>query len=252
PAGLTIAAARLLELAQTYIDERTSPTGARFDAWLRELTPADIDPAVGSAGTVDLVTFHAAKGLQWRHVVAAGTCAGVVPLVAGDPEERRLFYVAMTRAVDTLTLTWSADLGPSPWLADIAAVAAAADGAEAPVDPLERTVRLAEARARLDSAAADAADGSAAAAGGPAAAAAPDPATPTAEQTARRDRLTRWRSDAALARRIAPAAVLSDSSLAKISLRRPRTLDELVETTGQSRLRLRRVWEDLQEVLADD
>jgi superfamily I DNA/RNA helicase len=62
---------------------------------------------------VTCATIHSAKGREWRHVFVVGCEEGVLPSgKAGTPEqveeERRLMYVAMTRAAETLTLTWCA------------------------------------------------------------------------------------------------------------------------------------------------
>lgn len=57
-------------------------------------------------GRVQLSTIHRAKGLEWPVVVVAGVGEGHLPLPSGnDEEERRLFYVAVTRAKDRLILT---------------------------------------------------------------------------------------------------------------------------------------------------
>ena len=61
----------------------------------------DEDRAGGDS--VDLVTFHAAKGLEWPVVHLAGLEEGLVPIHHADTEddideERRLLYVALTRA----------------------------------------------------------------------------------------------------------------------------------------------------------
>ncbi|MBI5588084.1 MAG: UvrD-helicase domain-containing protein [Deltaproteobacteria bacterium] len=57
---------------------------------------------------VSLLTLHMAKGLEFKVVFIAGFEDGVVPYVKGGEtsieEERRLFYVGMTRARDTLYL----------------------------------------------------------------------------------------------------------------------------------------------------
>ena len=59
------------------------------------------------ADKVTLLTMHAAKGLEFAHVYIAGFEEGMIPLIRGDidsEEEKRLLYVAMTRAKKTLSL----------------------------------------------------------------------------------------------------------------------------------------------------
>ncbi|MDE0243210.1 MAG: UvrD-helicase domain-containing protein [Candidatus Kaiserbacteria bacterium] len=83
---------------------------------------------------VRLMTVHAAKGLEFPCVFVSGMEEGLFPFQrdddgSGDPEEeRRLFYVAMTRAKDHLYLSHTARRGifgsyqnrvPSSFLADI-------------------------------------------------------------------------------------------------------------------------------------
>jgi len=57
---------------------------------------------------VSLLTFHAAKGLEFPAVFIAGAEEGITPVLKKNTdmeEERRLFYVALTRAKDTLFIT---------------------------------------------------------------------------------------------------------------------------------------------------
>ena len=58
---------------------------------------------------ITLSTIHAAKGLEWPVVIVAGCNEGIIPARPNDPDEiegeRRLMYVAMTRAMDQLMLT---------------------------------------------------------------------------------------------------------------------------------------------------
>jgi DNA helicase-2/ATP-dependent DNA helicase PcrA len=66
---------------------------------------------------VTLATIHAAKGLEWEAVVVAGCAEGSIPHAQSvSPEalaeERRLFYVAVTRARRHLLLTWSRSRQP--------------------------------------------------------------------------------------------------------------------------------------------
>jgi DNA helicase-2/ATP-dependent DNA helicase PcrA len=90
-------------------------------------------------GKVNLMTIHASKGLEFPVVFIAGAEAGIIPhersLAEDDgegessvEEERRLFYVAITRARDKLFITScrkrrrlqnTADCAPSPFLSEI-------------------------------------------------------------------------------------------------------------------------------------
>jgi len=61
---------------------------------------------------VRLSTIHQAKGLEWKIVFVIMLCDGLFPAarsvetLEGEEEERRLFYVAVTRACDELYLTY--------------------------------------------------------------------------------------------------------------------------------------------------
>lgn len=77
---------------------------------------ADAQHAPVADGVV-LATIHAAKGLEWEAVVVAGLAEGSLPHAQalaeeGLAEERRLFYVAITRARRHLILTWSRSRHP--------------------------------------------------------------------------------------------------------------------------------------------
>jgi DNA helicase II / ATP-dependent DNA helicase PcrA len=78
---------------------------------LEQIALVDTDDNVEGAGAVTVLTAHAAKGKEFDTVVVAGVEDGLFPhdRTVGDPdaqaEERRLLYVAITRARHRLVLT---------------------------------------------------------------------------------------------------------------------------------------------------
>ena len=79
-----------------------------------------------AADGVALTTIHSAKGLEYRHVFIAGCEASIMPhRKSQDPEEeRRLFYVALTRSKGAVDATFARTRAgrkqqPSPFLAEI-------------------------------------------------------------------------------------------------------------------------------------
>ena len=76
---------------------------------------SDLDALAGETHAITMMTVHSAKGLEFPAVFVAGLEEGIFPHVAGfsdDPakleEERRLAYVAITRARKRLFLTYAA------------------------------------------------------------------------------------------------------------------------------------------------
>lgn len=76
---------------------------------------SDLDSLAGGTHAVTMMTVHSAKGLEFPAVFVAGLEEGIFPHVAGfsdDPakleEERRLAYVAITRARKRLFITYAA------------------------------------------------------------------------------------------------------------------------------------------------
>ncbi len=128
--------AAVLQVALSALTTLAQRSGGNVDRFLEsaaQATEADLwDPR---ADRVSLLTMHAAKGLEFPVVFVVGLEDGILPLRWGNDasaqsvaEERRLFYVAMTRAEDRLFLTraqkrsWRGELRslpPSPYLQDI-------------------------------------------------------------------------------------------------------------------------------------
>ena len=99
----------IVGLADDLAAARPGATLADFAAELAERAEAGHAPV---AAAVTLATMHAAKGLEWDAVLLPGLTEGIMPIVhartaAAVEEERRLMYVAVTRARVHLRLSWS-------------------------------------------------------------------------------------------------------------------------------------------------
>lgn len=75
---------------------------------MNELSGEDVTAAEGDKQCVTLSTVHQAKGLEWRVVFVVWLAEGRFPSARAEEveEERRLFYVACTRARDVLLLCY--------------------------------------------------------------------------------------------------------------------------------------------------
>lgn len=211
-----------LDVARGHLELERRASVADFVASLRNDDRVD-----GVNDGIELATFHAAKGLEWPIVHLVGVEDGFVPIAhargaAARAEERRLLYVAATRAERELHVSWAStrevgdsviDRRPSPWIE-------AFQGTPAPL-PDERP-SIANLRAKI--------------------AAVPDIDLTVTDREQRdlvRDQLLLWREDAAVRAKVAPAAVLSDRAIEQLSVERPCRMDELaaIEGIGQSRAR---------------
>ncbi|MEO5680312.1 MAG: ATP-dependent DNA helicase UvrD2 [Acidimicrobiales bacterium] len=207
-------ARRALKALTSLADEYATVIGGTlggFLVWLDATVRVTGGDAVEGGDAVDLLTFHRAKGLEWDVVHIVGFERGLVPVRAavqqtappGAPgeapalaEERRLAYVAFTRARLAVRCSWVGS--PSPWLAR--ALAAAAAVAVQPVAPPADLLAARQATVTR-----------------------PDPLLLA---------LTRWRDHRALAFRVPAAAVLADPVLRRVAELRPGTLAELAAVPG--------------------
>jgi len=89
--------------------------GRRGEAWTTGDLLVYLNEVEGAAREegegVACITIHSAKGREFRHVWVVGCEEGVLPIKwkdADPEEERRLAFVAITRARETLTMTWCA------------------------------------------------------------------------------------------------------------------------------------------------
>jgi DNA helicase-2/ATP-dependent DNA helicase PcrA len=89
------------------IDEVTEP-GVTLGRYLGQITPLAKDLALARGDSVRIMTMAGAKGLTVDAAIVGAAEEGVVPRPSADrSEERRLLYVAMTRARGHLFLTWA-------------------------------------------------------------------------------------------------------------------------------------------------
>lgn len=177
-----------------------------FRSWIEQRSPfEDLEPG-RTAERVTVLTFHAAKGREWEAVVVCGAEEGLVPHasstgVAQLAEEARLFYVALTRAGDSLVVTRATTrsgktVSPSRWLGAVEA-STLADA------PSTDDLRAAQAEVRTH-------------------VAAPDPMTPYRE----------WRAAVARAAGVPVSAVCTDRTLRELMQRPPVDIAELAQRLG--------------------
>jgi len=225
--GLDLAA--LARLGREY--EALDPDGgaAGFRAWLGaslrgESSPADKD-------SVELTTFHRAKGLEWPVVFVTGLERGLVPIgqatdAESQAEERRLLYVALTRAQDELHCTWArqrrfgggvSNREPSPWLEAIDAARRALLGLASPSRQVADNLRAG--REMLGGARGRARDR----------ARATSPARSTGPLA---DAIRAWRTSAARAAKVPAYVVMPDRTLDAIAAARPRSVSQLRQIPG--------------------
>jgi DNA helicase-2/ATP-dependent DNA helicase PcrA len=189
-----------------------------FSGWLRTTLREDGPEA---ADAVSILTFHAAKGLEWPVVHLAGVESGFVPIShakapAEREEEQRLFYVAVTRAADVLRCTWTeqrtfgaqtVDRRPSPYLAWIRG--ATVELVREIVHTDDPRSAVAATRAELDRA--ELGD------------------RPLHDAHVVRSALQAWRAEVARQAAVRPTVVLADKALEALVRLRPTSMDELAQ-----------------------
>jgi DNA helicase-2/ATP-dependent DNA helicase PcrA len=214
----------LARLCRDYEALDPGADGSGFTAWLR--TTLRGEPGTSAADAVELATFHRAKGLEWPVVFVTGLERGFVPIAQAEEdesiaEERRLLYVALTRAEDELHCSWartrrfgssSARREPSPWLA---AMEAAWRGLRQQVTSRAPAEHARAARAALNQGKGDAGAGDL-----------------DAESLAVADAVRTWRAGVAKAANVPAYVVFPDTTLEAIAIRRPRTVAELLDVPG--------------------
>ncbi len=127
----------LQELAGTLdaVETAALPPPARLERFLEDISlDGEREPEdAGTEPAVTLITMHSCKGLEFPHVSIVGMEDGLLPHTRSKEEgtldeERRLFYVAITRAMQTLSISHClartkhgrpVPCHPSPFLKDL-------------------------------------------------------------------------------------------------------------------------------------
>jgi DNA helicase-2/ATP-dependent DNA helicase PcrA len=89
-----------------------APAGTNLREFVADLLERQSGQHEPTRSAVTLATLHSAKGLEWDSVYIAGVSEGLLPIVYAKTEqsvdeERRLFYVGITRARRRLRLSWA-------------------------------------------------------------------------------------------------------------------------------------------------
>jgi DNA helicase II / ATP-dependent DNA helicase PcrA len=93
----------------------------QLDEYLRELDEWERSGHEPEREAITLATIHGTKGLEWETVFLVGVNKNIFPIGyaktdAEKAEERRLFYVALTRAQSALSISYSEDKGASEFI----------------------------------------------------------------------------------------------------------------------------------------
>jgi DNA helicase-2/ATP-dependent DNA helicase PcrA len=101
------------------ISPSNSKAKSSMRTFLRELEDRAEQNNPPTLPGVTLSTLHSAKGLEWNHLYLIGVSDGLLPMSNSNDlnEERRLFYVGVTRAKQNIQITYAGK--PSEFLSQL-------------------------------------------------------------------------------------------------------------------------------------
>jgi DNA helicase-2/ATP-dependent DNA helicase PcrA len=197
-----------------FLRDHPGGDGAALRSWIATTSPFSSGPGDGG---IEVLTFHGAKGREWQSVFVTGVETGLVPhrsATTGEAkaEEARLLHVALTRARDQLIVTWARRRGGYA-----RRLSPLLDGLDpAPAEVVAPPTPLRRRRPAGD-------DG--------------------------RERLRRWRDEAARAAGALPETICTDAELEAIAVARPAGATALAEITGFGLLTATRLYPGIRDAL---
>ncbi|MCD1284617.1 MULTISPECIES: ATP-dependent DNA helicase UvrD2 [unclassified Brevibacterium] len=237
----------LVDLAEARQAEQELPVP--LEAFLDDLADRAEHQFAPDIEGVTLASFHAAKGLEWDSVHLVGLSEGLLPIsYAQTPraiaEERRLFYVAVTRAGTDLSLSWSLSRHESKqrprkasrFLTELGRI----DHGQGSDRPTITSAQLNRCRhcgralvSQIDRALFRCSN------------------CPAEVDLELLDRLRRWRARVGLERGLPPYLVLTDASISVIAEMRPRDMQALARVPGIGATKLELYGAGLLSLLVD-
>lgn len=237
--------AQIATLTETFVQ-----TGIPFTVSTRKSSSAETQPAtsVSSDNAVTITTFHASKGLEWPVVHVAGLEDGFVPITYATSshaldEERRLLYVAMTRAQDQIHCSWARERlfgkrkvirQPSQFLKDISHLLEKGDnrlekGISQNLNGASIREQIHSLRERVF------------------------PKKPFRDPNESiRSNLEQWREQMALAAGVSPQDVISDEALEELITHQPKTREQLNVVLHLNHFKADRYGDQIIKILSDE
>ena len=228
----TAALAELRRLAEEYLSLDPAAKSNSFVLWLKSQSQNLYEM---NDDAVEISTFHRSKGLEWPVVHVAGLEQGLVPIAhAKDSnaiaEERRLLYVALTRAKDQILCSWATNRhfsgnkrkrDPSPWLFNIER---AIQNLERPLTQKEQITKAKSSRGKKIK-----------------------NALPETQQV--KD-LKKWRLSASRAADVPAFVIFNDETLLDLVEIQPTNLDELLKIKGIGPVKAERYGKEILELVS--
>ena len=227
-----VALSELQRLGEEYLALDPDAKSSSFIKWLKSQSQNLYGV---SDDAVEISTFHRSKGLEWPVVHIAGLEQGLVPIAhakdsSAIAEERRLLYVALTRAKDKVFCSWATHRNfsgskrrrdPSPWLFNIER---AIKNLEKPLTHEEQLKRVKSSRRRKPE--------------------------NNLNETRQVQELKEWRLSMSRAAAVPAFVIFNDETLLDLVEVQPANLDELLSVKGIGPVKAERYGKEILELVS--